>query len=47
MRVSERERAAARLPPLERESVFNCQPTGPNPLYHCDYYLDRPRAMGV
>ena len=25
----------------------NSQPTGPNPLYHCDDYVDRPRARGV
>ena len=30
-----------------RERVLYWQPTGPNPLYHCDGQLDRPRAMGV
>ena len=31
----------------ERERVLYCQPTGPNPLYHRDDEVVRPRAMGV
>jgi len=30
-----------------RERVLYRQPTGPNPLYHRDNKVDRPRAMGV
>ena len=32
---------------LERERVFNYQPAGPDPLYHPDDLVDRPRAMRV
>ena len=31
----------------ERERVLYQQPTGPNPLYHRDDLVDRPRDMGV
>ena len=31
----------------QRERVLYRQPTGPNPLYHRDDEVDRPRAMGV
>ena len=30
-----------------RETALYWQPTGPNPLYHRDDQVDRPRAMGV
>ena len=30
-----------------RERVLYRKPTGPNPLYHRDDQVDRPRAMGV
>jgi len=30
-----------------RERLLYRQPTGPNPLYHRDDLVDRPRAMGV
>ena len=30
-----------------RERVVYCQPTGPNPFYHRDDLVDRPRAMGA
>ena len=31
---------------LGRERILDWQPTGPNPLYHRDDLVDRPRAMG-
>ena len=33
--------------PCHRERVLYYQPTGLNPLYHRDDWVDRPRAMGV
>jgi len=31
----------------DKERVLYFQPTGPNPLYHRDDQVDRPRAMAV
>ena len=31
----------------QRERTLYWQPSGPNPLYHRDDQVDRPRAMGV
>jgi len=45
--AGKRDKKAHKGAPSVSERVLYWQPTGPNPLFHRDDEVDRPRAMGV
>ena len=43
--TAQEEEEVLRVMQQVRERLLYSQPTGPNPLYHLDVVVDRPRAM--